>query len=196
MDRGLTQAIHQIRRSGRGRLAGETRPGPGTRPQAGRYADPNGVVGDKESVMSDLSAIVKAYDVRGTVPDQLNEEVARALGAAFVQTLRARRRAGRPIVIAHDMRESSPGSGRRVRRRRAARRGRTSIEAGLGSTDLLYYASGALDLPGAMFTASHNPAAVQRHQAVPGRRPADRAGQRPGRDPRPGAGDPRRSSRR
>ena len=59
--------------------------------------------------MSDLGAIVKAYDVRGTVPDQVNEDVTRALGAAFVQTLRA---AGDPvgtIVVAHDMRESSPG---------------------------------------------------------------------------------------
>ena len=70
---------------------------------------------------------------------------------------------------------------------------------GLCSTDGLYYASGALDLPGAMFTASHNPAAVQRHQAVPSQARAGRAGHRPGRDPRPGpaaarrpAPDPRR----
>jgi phosphomannomutase len=107
--------------------------------------------------MSDLGAIVKAYDVRGTVPDQVNEEVTRALGAAFVQTLRA---AGDPvdtIVIAHDMRESSPGLAAAFGVGARAE-GANVIEAGLGSTDLLYFASGALDLPGAMFTASHNPA--------------------------------------
>jgi len=104
--------------------------------------------------VSDLSRIVKAYDVRGTVPDQLNETVAEALGAAFVQTLGAA--AGR-IVLAHDMRESGPGLvAAFARGARAA--GAGIVDAGLGSTDLLYFASGALDLPGAMFTASHNPA--------------------------------------
>ena len=64
---------------------------------------------------ANLSAIFKAYDVRGTVPDQLDEELARAVGAAFV--------AGRPapmvraIVVGHDMRPSSPGTRARVRRR-------------------------------------------------------------------------------
>jgi phosphomannomutase len=107
--------------------------------------------------MSDLGAIVKAYDVRGTVPDQLNDAVARALGAAFVQTLRAGGEDADTIVTAHDMRDSSPelvtafGEGARSQ-------GTDVIEAGLGSTDLLYFASGYLDLPGAMFTASHNPA--------------------------------------
>ncbi len=107
--------------------------------------------------MSDLSAIVKAYDVRGTVPDQVNEDVTRALGAAFVQTLRA---AGDPvgtIVVAHDMRESSPGLASAFGAGARAE-GANVIEAGLGSTDMLYFASGALDMPGAMFTASHNPA--------------------------------------
>jgi phosphomannomutase len=104
--------------------------------------------------VSDLSRIVKAYDVRGTVPDQLNETVAEALGTAFVQTLGAA--AGR-IVLAHDMRESGPGLvAAFARGARAA--GAGIVDAGLGSTDLLYFASGALDLPGAMFTASHNPA--------------------------------------
>ena len=107
--------------------------------------------------MSDLGAIVKAYDVRGTVPDQVNEDVTRALGAAFVQTLRA---AGDPvgtIVVAHDMRESSPGLASAFGAGARAE-GANVIEAGLGSTDMLYFASGALDMPGAMFTASHNPA--------------------------------------
>src|SRR5262245_1388415 len=107
--------------------------------------------------MSDLKAIVKAYDVRGTVPDQLNQDVARALGAAFVQMLRAGGEVAGLVVTAHDMRDSSPGLatafGEGVRSQ-----GADVIEAGLGSTDLLYFASGQLNLPGAMFTASHNPA--------------------------------------
>jgi phosphomannomutase len=107
--------------------------------------------------MSDLGAIVKAYDVRGTVPDQVNEDVTRALGAAFVQTLRAAGDQFDTIVIAHDMRESSPGLASAFGAGARAE-GANVIEAGLGSTDLLYFASGALDLPGAMFTASHNPA--------------------------------------
>ncbi|MBV1849492.1 phosphomannomutase/phosphoglucomutase [Catellatospora tritici] len=107
--------------------------------------------------MFDLSTIVKAYDVRGTVPDQLNEQVAGALGRAFAQTLRERGEDRGTIVVAHDMRESGPAlvaaftDGVRAE-------GVNVINAGLGSTDLLYYASGVLDLPGAMFTASHNPA--------------------------------------
>ncbi len=107
--------------------------------------------------MADLSAIVKAYDVRGTVPDQLNEDVARAVGAAFVQTLAAGGEAVDTIVIAHDMRASSPGLAEAFSEG-ARGEGANVIMAGLGSTDLLYFASGSLDLPGAMFTASHNPA--------------------------------------
>jgi len=104
------------------------------------------------SEMSRLSRIVKAYDVRGTVPDQLNEAVAEALGAAFVPTVEAER-----VVVGHDMRESSPAlvSAFAAGARRA---GADVIDIGLASTDMLYYASGALGLPGAMFTASHNPA--------------------------------------
>ncbi len=104
-----------------------------------------------------LAALVKAYDVRGTVPDQLNEDVTRALGAAFVQTLRAAGEKVDTIVTAHDMRESSPGLAAAFSAGARAE-GADVIEAGLGSTDLLYFASGHLDLPGAMFTASHNPA--------------------------------------
>jgi phosphomannomutase len=107
--------------------------------------------------MSDLTAIVKAYDVRGTVPDQLNEDVARAVGAAFVQTLRAGGENADTIVIAYDMRDSSPGLSDAFGEGARAE-GANVIKAGLGSTDMLYYASGSLDLPGAMFTASHNPA--------------------------------------
>jgi phosphomannomutase len=107
--------------------------------------------------MSDLAAIVKAYDVRGTVPDQVNEDVTRALGAAFVQTLRAGGDTAERIVVAHDMRETSPGLARAFAEGARAE-GADVVFAGLGSTDMLYFASGYLNLPGAMFTASHNPA--------------------------------------
>jgi phosphomannomutase len=100
----------------------------------------------------DLSALVKAYDVRGIVPDQLDESIARALGAGFVDVTGAER-----IVTAHDMRESGPGLARAFAEG-ALHRGASVVEAGLSSTDMLYFASGHLGLPGAMFTASHNPA--------------------------------------
>ncbi|GAB3139306.1 phosphomannomutase/phosphoglucomutase [Micromonospora sonneratiae] len=107
--------------------------------------------------MSDLSLIVKAYDIRGTVPGQWDERSAEALGAAFAQLLTASPDGRDTIVIAHDMRDSSPGLAAAFAAGARAE-GVAVIEAGLGSTDMLYYASGALDLPGAMFTASHNPA--------------------------------------
>jgi len=100
----------------------------------------------------DLSTIIKAYDVRGTVPDQLDEPIARAIGAAFVDVTGAER-----IVTAHDMRETGPGLARAFAEG-ALHRGASVVESGLGSTDMLYFASGHLGLPGAMFTASHNPA--------------------------------------
>ncbi len=102
--------------------------------------------------MINLSDIVKAYDVRGIVPDQLNPEVARALGAAFVTVTGVRE-----LAAGHDMRESGPGllaafaDG-------ATSQGASVLDIGLASTDLLYFASGHLGLAGAMFTASHNPA--------------------------------------
>ncbi len=101
----------------------------------------------------DLSPLIKAYDVRGVVPDLLDDRVARAIGAAFVDVVGAQR-----IVMARDMRASGPALALAFAEG-AARRGATVVDAGLGSTDLLYFASGHLDLPGAMFTASHNPAA-------------------------------------
>ncbi|SCG42775.1 phosphomannomutase/phosphoglucomutase [Micromonospora halophytica] len=107
--------------------------------------------------MSDLSQIVKAYDVRGTVPDQWDERTAEALGAAFTQVLNASGEPGEAVLIAHDMRATGPGLAAAFAAGVRAE-GRRVIELGLASTDMLYYASGALDLPGAMFTASHNPA--------------------------------------
>lgn len=104
------------------------------------------------TVAADLSQIVKAYDVRGVVPDQWDEHLAELFGAAFVRVTDAA-----AIVVGHDMRPSSPGLSRAFARGAAAL-GADVTEIGLCSTDQLYYASGALGLPGAMFTASHNPA--------------------------------------
>jgi phosphomannomutase len=97
------------------------------------------------------SKIFKSYDIRGIVPDELDETVAEAVGAAFA------RLTGAPsVAIMHDMRTSSPllaeAFGRGV-----AGQGADVVAGGLGSTDMLYYASGSLGIPGAMITASHNP---------------------------------------
>ena len=106
--------------------------------------------------MPDLSSLIKAYDVRGVVPDQWDEEISRAIGAAFAEFVVADSGAT-AVVTAHDMRESSiPLS--RAFAEGVISRGVDVVEAGLGSTDLLYFAAGSLDMPGAMFTASHNPA--------------------------------------
>lgn len=102
--------------------------------------------------MVDLAQIVKAYDIRGVVPDQWDETLAKLFGAAFVQVTGAT-----AIVVGHDMRPSSPGLSRAFALG-AVERGADVTEIGLCSTDQLYFASGQLDLPGAMFTASHNPA--------------------------------------
>jgi phosphomannomutase len=104
----------------------------------------------------DLSSVVKAYDVRGVVPDQWDEQISRAIGAAFGEFVVADSGAT-AVVTAHDMRESSIPLARAFAEG-VISRGLDVVEAGLGSTDLLYFASGSLDLPGAMFTASHNPA--------------------------------------
>ncbi len=99
----------------------------------------------------DLSRIFKAYDVRGVVPDELDEDAARRIGAATVEFLGADR-----LLIGRDCRPSSPGlAGAFIDG--ATGRGADVVDIGLASTDLIYFASGALGLPGAMFTASHNP---------------------------------------
>ncbi len=101
-----------------------------------------------------LDAIVKAYDIRGLVGTQLTSDAARAIGFAFGAFVADRSPA---VVIAYDMRESSPElAGAFAEGVSGA--GLDVVMAGLASTDLLYYASGSLQLPGAMFTASHNPA--------------------------------------
>jgi phosphomannomutase len=102
--------------------------------------------------MRDLSSIVKAYDIRGVVPGELDEEVARAIGAAF-----ARFTGADGVVVARDMRASSEPLAAAFAEG-VTSQGAGVLDAGLGSTDMLYFAAGSLDRPGAMFTASHNPA--------------------------------------
>jgi len=104
----------------------------------------------------DLSGLVKAYDVRGVVPDDWDDDVARSLGAAFAEFVVADSGAT-AVVTAHDMRDSSVPLSRAFAEG-VISRGVDVVEAGLGSTDVLYFAAGSLGLPGAMFTASHNPA--------------------------------------
>jgi phosphomannomutase len=99
-----------------------------------------------------LADIVKAYDIRGLVPDQLNDAVAHDVGAAFVRFLGADQ-----IVTGYDMRESSPGLASAFAAG-AMSQGADVVEIGLASTDMLYFAAGSINVPGAMFTASHNPA--------------------------------------
>ncbi|GAB6983917.1 phosphomannomutase/phosphoglucomutase [Nocardioides pyridinolyticus] len=101
---------------------------------------------------ANVHAVFKAYDVRGTVPDQIDEALARATGAAFVQVTGAA-----TVVVGHDMRPSSPGMAGAFADGASAA-GADVVMIGLASTDQLYFASGHLGHPGAMFTASHNPA--------------------------------------
>ncbi|QNN53618.1 phosphomannomutase/phosphoglucomutase [Nocardioides mesophilus] len=104
--------------------------------------------------LDNLHAVFKAYDVRGLVPEQVDEALARAVGNAFVTVTGA---AGSGVVVGHDMRPSSPGMARAFAEGAAAAGADVTL-IGLASTDQLYFASGHLGLPGAMFTASHNPA--------------------------------------
>jgi phosphomannomutase len=101
-----------------------------------------------------LDAIFKAYDVRGLVPDEVDAPLARAVGGAFVHVTDA---AGGGVVVGHDMRPSSPGLARAFAEGAAAAGAEVEM-IGLASTDQLYFASGRRGVPGAMFTASHNPA--------------------------------------
>ena len=99
-----------------------------------------------------LRAVFKAYDIRGTVPDQLDEPLARACGSAFVLVTGAD-----TVVVGHDMRPSSPALAQAFAEGAVAA-GSDVVMIGLASTDQLYFASGRLGHPGVMFTASHNPA--------------------------------------
>ena len=109
--------------------------------------------------MRDLSALIKAYDIRGVVPDQWGPDLAREVGTAFVEVLGIRSSdggAGR-LVVGHDMRPTGPELVAAFIDGVTAA-GVDVVNIGLCSTDGLYFASGRLDIPGAMFTASHNPA--------------------------------------
>ena len=123
--------------------------------------------------MRDLSDIVKAYDIRGVVGEQLDAALVRRAGAAFARLV-ASEGAG-SVVVGHDMRDSSPGLAAAFADGVTAQ-GLDVVSIGLCSTDMLYFASGSLDLPGAMFTASHNPA---RYNGIKMCR-AGRSGDRPG----------------
>ena len=104
----------------------------------------------------DLSRLIKSYDVRGVVGEDLTDEVATAIGAAFADEIVLPDGAA-TVVIGHDMRDTGPGLAAAVAAGLTAR-GVDVIDIGLCSTDGLYHASGTLDLPGVMVTASHNPA--------------------------------------
>jgi phosphomannomutase len=111
-------------------------------------------------VALDLSKIIKAYDVRGLVPEELSPEVAQAIGTAFARVVvlpEVTGDAGPAVVIGRDMRSSGPDLVDAFAAGLTAE-GVGVIRIGQCSTDGLYHASGALGLPGAMFTASHNPA--------------------------------------
>jgi len=102
-----------------------------------------------------VAAVIKAYDIRGLVGEQLDEAFVQDVGASFARLVRAD---ATQVAVAHDMRDSSPALAA------AFADGVTSqgvdvVRIGLASTDQLYFASGSLDCPAAMFTASHNPAA-------------------------------------
>lgn len=104
--------------------------------------------------MVDFTSFVKTYDVRGLVGSQLTEEVVACFGAAFADELEL---SGKQLVVGHDMRDSSPAFAAAFARG-ANERGANALMIGLCSTDMSYFASGSLNLPAAMFTASHNPA--------------------------------------
>ena len=108
---------------------------------------------------ADVHRVIKAYDVRGLVGEEIDEPFVSDVGAAFARLLREEQKEDvTKVAVGYDMRESSPtlaaafASG-------VTRQGLDVVRIGLASTDQLYFASGLLDCPGAMFTASHNPAA-------------------------------------
>jgi phosphomannomutase len=106
--------------------------------------------------MSEFAHIFKAYDIRGLVDTEIDSDFAFATGVAFARFLQIEREPG-TIVIGEDMRPSSPELADAFSAG-ATSQGMDVIRIGLASTDMLYFASGKLGMPGAMFTASHNPA--------------------------------------
>lgn len=106
--------------------------------------------------MGDIDAIFKAYDVRGITPTEIDGELSRRIGAAFARFV-ADEEDATSIVVGHDMRPTGPEYALEFAEG-AMSQGVDVVDIGLVSTDMMYFASGALDLPGAVFTASHNPA--------------------------------------
>ena len=104
--------------------------------------------------MTNFQDFVKTYDVRGLVGSQLTEQVVECFGAAFADELEL---SGKKLAVGHDMRDSSPGFAKAFAAG-ATKRGANVVMVGLCSTDMNYFASGSLNIPSAMFTASHNPA--------------------------------------
>ncbi|MEV0245357.1 phosphomannomutase/phosphoglucomutase [Nocardia sp. NPDC050712] len=102
-----------------------------------------------------VNAVIKAYDVRGVVGEQIDAQFVQDVGAAFARLMRTE--GATRVVIGHDMRDSSPGLATAFADGVRAQ-GLDVVHIGLASTDQLYFASGHLGCPGAMFTASHNPA--------------------------------------
>ena len=118
-----------------------------------------------------INRVVKSYDIRGKVPAELNEALVARLGSAFADFWKQDDPSTTQILCGRDMRTSSQALAQSFME--AVRsRGLEAIDLGLISTDMLYFASGSLDLPGAVFTASHNPAQYNgikacRRQAAP-----------------------------
>ncbi|MFT7473473.1 MAG: phosphomannomutase [Verrucomicrobiales bacterium] len=106
--------------------------------------------------MGDIDAIFKAYDVRGLAPEQLDEALSRNIGAAFGKFM-VETEGADTIVVGHDMRPTGPDFAAAFSHG-AMTQGVDVVDIGLISTDMLYFASGSMDVPGAVFTASHNPA--------------------------------------
>jgi phosphomannomutase len=126
------------------------------------------MAGDRDASLdpATVHGVFKAYDVRGLAPEQIDAALARATGRAHAQVTGAA-----TVVVGHDMRPTSPALAAAFAEG-ATEAGADVVMIGLASTDQLYFASGHLGLPGAMFTASHNPAAYNgikmcRADAVP-----------------------------
>lgn len=121
--------------------------------------------------MADLDSIFKAYDIRGITPDQLDEPAAEAIGAAFARFVAGQVGGAKRVLVARDMRESGVGLSAAFAAG-VQGQGLDVVDLGLASTDLLYFASGKLDAPGMMLTASHNPAQYNgMKMCLPGARP-------------------------
>ena len=126
---------------------------------------------------------IKAYDVRGVVGEQIDAGWSATIGAAMARLLRDETPDTAGVVVGHDMRPSSPELAAAFADGVTAH-GLDVVDIGLASTDMLYFASGALGMPGAMFTASHNPARYNGIKLCRAGARADRPGHRAGHDPR------------